>query len=172
MGGTTQWNEDTGLLNSAPREAGGADALTGLAIMAGRNWAVDRECVASGGKGAEAGSDLEIDTLATLVMVVATAWNYNAQLGCWAPALSRGADTLACLTIVVSNGGTIKGDIVALVGNSTPAGVCDECQARSAVVVGSTTSRDSDASSKGSTPTKSCIADALKSLAIVVNRAN
>ena len=169
VGGATARNGDAGLLGLTPREAGLADALAGLTVMIGRDGAVNRESVTRAGQGAEAGANLEVDTGAAVVVGVATAWDVDAGLGVRAPGLAGGADAGAGLTVVVGRGGAIGGDVVTSVGQGAEAGVGNEGQTGAAVVVGGATRRDTNASSLGRTPGECGVANALKSLTVVVN---
>ena len=75
------------------------------------------------------------------------------------------ADTFTGLTVVVV--GASGGDVVASVGQSTPAGSGLEGDAFGAVVVGQTTRRNLDASELGDAPNVVSRAQALKGLAVV-----
>ena len=101
----------------APGEAGGADALTSLTVVVAWNWTISRNVVTGAGKGAESGSNLEIDALTTIVVGVAARWNIDTGLGSRTPRLTSGANTNTSLTIVVCGCGAISGDIVASIGN-------------------------------------------------------
>lgn len=88
-------------------------------------------------------SSVEGQTVSAVVISSATAWYLNAKSLSRTPGESGGADTKTSLTVVVS--GAFSGKGVTRVGSGAPRSSSVESQTASAVVVGRTTRRDSNA---------------------------
>jgi hypothetical protein len=167
VGSTASGNGDAGLLGLAPRETSGADALTGLAVVVGRNGAVGGDVVASVGQSTPSSSNLEISADSAAVVVVAARRNDNARLGVQTPGLASGANALTGLTVVVSGSRAVSRDVVASVGQRAPGSSGPESIANAAVVVSSATSGNSNAGSLSSAPREVSFAKTLAGLAVV-----
>ena len=156
VGGATAGHEDAQSLSSTPGVSGGASTKSGCAIMV--VWALGGDVVTSVGCGAPRGAGQESQALATVVANGAARRDGDASSLADAPALSGRAQALEGGAVVVA--GTIGGDVVARVGDGTPASSGIEGQAVSAVVVGGATRRNSDASEFTSAPSVSSGAQA------------
>ncbi len=82
-----------------------AYTLTGRAVMIRRDRTVYREVVAGVGFRAEACSNLKVNAVSTIVMIVAARWNIDALRRIRTPALANRANALSRLAIVIGDSG-------------------------------------------------------------------
>lgn len=154
---------------SAPSEARVANALAGLAVVSDRTNR--RNIVAPVSRGAPAGSRQESEALAASVVGVAAGGDRNACLLGGAPTLALRADALPGKAVVGGKGGTVGGNIVALVGDGAPGGAGAESKAAAAVVICGAAGGNADASALGGTPAEPGVANACAGLTIMIVRA-